>query len=453
MFQYYSKHYKSNLKLALPVVLAQAGQMVVSLVDNVMVGRVGTAPLAASSFANSIFIIILVFGIGFSYAITPMVGKAMGRRDEKTAVYWFRHGFWVNLLLSIGLVLVALIVALFMPWMGQPEEVVKLGIPYFLVIALSIVPFLFFASYKQFAEGLSNTRIAMVLTLFGNGVNIVFNYLFIYGKLGFPELGLLGAGVGTFIARLFMAIAFWWVYKRAKLFAPFRRIQREVKLSIQAGWQLFKLGGPIGVQFIVEVFAFSLGSIMMGWLGETSLAAHQIVITLASLTYMMSSGLAAATTIKVSVFRGENKFKELKLAAFASVHMVLLFMSITAIGFLLMRYWLPQLFVSDDAVIEIAAGLFLIAGFFQVFDGIQVIAMGILRGLEDVIVPMVAIAVAYLLIGIPSGYLLTFKVGLGPVGIWIGYLLGLFMVGLLLMLRFRKLYMNHEQDANEPAKS
>ncbi len=441
----YKKYYSSNLKLAFPVIISQAGQTVVGLVDNVMVGRVGTAPLAASSFANSIFVIILVFGIGFSYAITPMVAKAIGGGDERSAVHWFHQGFWVNIILGVFLVLLSFVVALFMPDMGQPDEVVRLGIPYFLVISVSILPFLYFASYKQFAEGISNTRIAMVITVSGNIVNIIFNYLLIYGKAGFPELGLLGAGIGTLISRIFMAVAFGIAYKKLVLFERFRKIHDDIRFSMKEAMQLIRLGAPMGVQFIIEVFAFSLGAIMMGWLGEDPLAAHQIVITVATMTFMMSSGLASATTIRVSTFRGEKNYRALKYSAFASIHMVFLFMSSTAVLFMLTRHLIPELFITDKNVIEIAAGLFVIASVFQIFDGLQVVMIGILRGMEDVVFPMVVIAIAYLIVSIPIGYILSFVFEIGPAGIWVGYLAGLSTVSIVLLFRFRSLYKRDEK--------
>ncbi len=443
-FKHYREYYSSNMKLALPIIISQAGQIVVSLADNIMVGRIGTAALAASSFANNIFVIILVFGIGFSYAITPMVANAMGRGEEKRAVHWFHQGFWVNIIIGIALVMLSLIVALFMPRMGQPDEVVKLGIPYFILIAISIIPFLYFASFKQFAEGISNTRIAMVITLLGNVVNVFFNYLLIYGKAGFPELGLMGAGIGTLIARVFMAAAFWLAYRRLSIFERFRRIHDDVRFSIGEAMQLLKLGFPMGVQFIIEVFAFSLGGIMMGWLGEDQLAAHQIVITIASMTFMMSSGLASATTIKVSTFRGRKEYPQLKYSAFASLHMVVLFMSVSAAFFLLTRHLIPVLFISNINVITIAAGLFIVASVFQIFDGMQVVMLGILRGMEDVMFPMVAVAIVYLLVSIPTGYVLSFILKIGPAGIWIGYLTGLSSVSIILLLRFRWLYKRNE---------
>ncbi len=436
----YSAHYWPNIKLATPVVLAQAGQMLVNLADTVMVGQVGTLPLAAASFANSIFINVHVFGIGISYAITPLVGKAFGAKDKDTCSYWFKQGIYANIIIGIGLSLLAGLIVFIMPFMGQEDGVVEEAIPYFILLVLSIIPLQIFNSYKQFAEGLSNTKIAMLITIGGNVLNVLLNFVFIYGHFGAPALGLVGAGIGTLVSRILMAIAFVWLSYYIELFKRYRSSENSA-FSRQAFARLWKLGLPIGLQFIIEVFAFSLGSIMMGWISATSLAAHQIVLSMASLTYMMSSGLASATTIKVSIFRGQKRYSSMKNSAFASIHLVLLFMTIMGILFLSMRYFLPSLFVDDTEVIALAAGLMLVAGLFQIFDGLQVVALGILRGLEDVVMPVVGAGIAYWLISLPVGYLSAFIFDIGPVGIWIGYLTGLASAGVFLLLRFRYLYM------------
>ncbi len=435
----YTAHYWPNLKLATPVVLAQAGQMLVNLADTVMVGQVGTIPLAAASFANSIFINVLVFGIGISYAITPLVGKAFGAKNKEECAYWFQQGIFANLIIGVFLSLFAGAIVFAMPLMGQEQGVVEEAIPYFLLLVLSIIPLQVFNSYKQFAEGLSNTRIAMYITVAGNLVNVGLNFIFIYGYLGVPALGVVGAGIGTLVSRIMMAIVFVWISYRVQLFKTYRGIHLT-RFSSEAFRRLLNLGLPMGLQFVIEVFAFSLGSIMMGWINAVSLAAHQIVLSLASLTYMMSSGLASATTIKVSIFRGQKNYQALKHSAFASVHLVLLFMTAMGILFLTLRQWLPSLFIDDVEVIEVAAGLMVVAGLFQIFDGIQVVALGILRGLEDVVMPMIGAGIAYWLISLPVGYLTAFTFDAGPVGIWIGYLAGLASAGVFLLTRFRILY-------------
>ena len=413
--------------------------MLVNLADTIMVGKVGTLPLAAASFANSIFINIMVFGIGVSYAVTPPVGKAFGGKDKETCAYWFQQGMYGNLIIGAALTLLAALFMLLMPYMGQDPGVADEAIPYYLLLVLSILPQQIFNTYKQFAEGLSNTKIAMLITMGANILNVFLNYIFIYGHFGAPALGLIGAGIGTLVSRIMMAVAFAYISRLSALFKTYRFIKTS-GFSSRAFARILKLGLPIGLQFVIEVFAFSLGSIMMGWINALSLAAHQIVLSMSGVTYMMSSGLASATTIKVSIFRGKKDFSSIKHSAFASLHIVLVFMFLMGVLFLAMRYFLPGLFVDDKEVIEVAAGLMLVAGLFQVFDGIQVVALGILRGFEDVVMPVVGAGIAYWCISLPISYLLTFTFNVGPVGIWIGYLAGLASAGVFLLLRFKILY-------------
>jgi len=342
----YLPHYWPNVKLATPVVLAQAGQMLVNVADTVMVGQVGTIPLAAASFANSIFINVLVLGMGISYALTPLVGKAYGAKNKDECAHWFQQGMYANIIVGLVLSVIAGSIIFLMPFMGQEQGVVEGAIPYYFIIVLSIFPLQIFNGYKQFAEGLSNTKIAMYITIGGNLLNVFLNYIFIYGHLGAPALGLLGAGIGTLVSRIAMALVFMWISRQIGLFKTYRGIHIKA-FSRSAFIRILKLGLPIGLQSVIEVFAFSLGSIMMGWINAISLAAHQIVLSMASVTYMMSSGLASATTIKVSIFRGKKDYVSVKHSAFASVHLVLIFMTAMGILFLSLRYWLPSLFVDE----------------------------------------------------------------------------------------------------------
>nr|WP_319399633.1 MATE family efflux transporter [uncultured Carboxylicivirga sp.] len=438
----YNKHYWPNIKLATPIVLAQAGQMLVNLADTLMVGQVGTAPLAAASYANSIFINILYFGVGISFALTPIVGKAFGAKKKAECGYWLKQGLWANVIIGAILTIISGGFYFLLPYLGQEENVWKEAGPYFLLLTASIIPFQIFNSYKQFAEGLSNTKIAMVITIGGNVLNVILNYIFIYGHFGMPALGLAGAGIGTLASRIMMAITFAIILPKINHYKEYLHSHTS-SLSFEALKKITKLGMPIGLQFVIEIFAFSLGSIMMGWIDAESLAAHQIVLSLASLTYMMSSGLASATTIKVSIFRGKKMFNEIKNTSFASLHLVLIFMSGTGILFFTLRSFLPSLFTPDHQVTLLASNLMIIAAFFQIFDGIQVTSLGILRGLEDVVAPVIGAGIAYLLISVPTGYLATFVFNIGPAGIWVGYLVGLASAGAFLQLRFRILYRNN----------
>ena len=435
----YNQHYWPNIKLATPIVLAQAGQMLVNLADTLMVGQVGTTPLAAASYANSIFINILFFGVGITFALTPLVGKAFGARKKEECAYWLKQGLWANFLIGAILTLLSGAFYFVLPYMGQEESVWKEAGPYFLLLAASIIPLQIFNTYKQFTEGLSNTKIAMITTIGGNILNVILNFILIYGHFGVPALGLIGAGIGTLASRIMMAISFTIILPRINRYKDYIKTHTS-SFSIDAFKKISKLGMPIGLQFVIEIFAFSLGSIMMGWINAESLAAHQIVLSLASLTYMMSSGLASATTIKVSIFRGKKLFHEIKNTAFASLHLVIIFMSLTGVLFFNLRHFLPGLFVDEQEVILLASVLMIVAAFFQIFDGIQVITLGILRGLEDVVAPVIGAGIAYLLISVPTGYLMTFVFNAGPIGIWIGYMVGLASAGVFLLIRFRTLY-------------
>ena len=438
-FRKYSVHYIPNFRLAFPVVLSQAGQMVVALADTLMVGRLGAIQLAAASLANSIFVVGLVFGIGIVSGITPLVGKEYGAGNRPAAGGWLKNGLLVFAILAIIQVLLLAVVVLVLPYLGQPPQVVELAIPYYLILVVSLIPFQIFIVFKQYAEGLGNTRIAMIITISANVVNILLNYIFIYGKLGFPAYGLSGAGYATLIARLIMPLSFVWFFFTLSYFQADRVHWKINPIKIKSAIKLISFGVPIAGQYVAEVLAFSLGSIMMGWLGAKALAAHQVVLSLASFTYMVSSGFAAATTIKVSHFRGQNRPGLARSSVFASLHQVLLFMGLSVTMFCIFRFKIPGLFVPDPEVIAIAGYLMLIAGMFQLFDGSQVVMLGALRGYEDVKIPMVVVLISYFIIALPVSYFFAFTVNLGPAGIWIGYLIGLMSVGITLFVRFRKL--------------
>jgi MATE family multidrug resistance protein len=268
-------------------------------------------------------------------------------------------------------------------------------------------------------------------------VNIVLNYLLIYGKGGFPAYGVMGAGYATLISRIIMPMAFAYLFFKLDFFKPERISWKLSHYDLKKSLRMLRVGFPIGGQYIVEMLTFTLGSIMMGWMGAKELAAHQVVISLVSLTYMISAGLAAATTIKVSHFRGAQDLTELKRAVYASLHMVLIFMTLSLITFLSLRFKIPALFVPDQEVITIAAGLMLVGGLFQLFDGIQVVTLGALRGIEDTKIPMIMLVIAYFPIALPVSYFAGFVLDWGPQGIWIGYMVGLMLVGAQLLTRFR----------------
>ena len=439
-FADYIPFYKRNLYLALPVVLSQVGQVTVHLVDNMMVGHVGTTELAAAAFANNVFMIGMYFGMGITYGITPLVGKAFSRGKFQEVAALLKNGVFTHVAAAIVLTVVMFGIYFTLPLLSQPPEVLTLAKPYFLLLCLSYFPFMLFFSMKQFFEGIGNTKMAMQITLSANVVNVLVNYVLIFGKLGFSEMGLVGAGIGTLVSRLFMALLFALYILKIPKFKNYFIEAYKQNFSVEKIISILKIGIPIGFQIIVELFAFGVGAIMMGWLGEIPLAAHQVAIGLAAFTYMISLGVSQANTIRVSHQMGVKDYKSLKMAALASTQIVLAFMLAMGVVFVFARNYLPLMFTLDPAVIDIAAGLLIIAAIFQVFDGLQVVMLSTLRGMADVKLPMFIAFFAYLLVGIPTSYILTFILNFGPQGIWYGYLVGLSTAGILFYFRFRYVF-------------
>lgn len=436
-FSKYIPYYKRNLHLALPIVLSQVGQVAVQLFDNMMVGHVGTTELAAASFASNVFMIAMYFGMGITYGMTPLVGEAYGKKQLKKVGLILKNNFTTHFFFTLSVMSLMLIVYFLLPFMGQEEDVIKLAKPYYLLLVASYLPFMIFFTFKQFFEGIGNTKIAMIITLSANIINIALNYVLIYGQLGFPALGLNGAGLATLIARLLMPslfVVFILNKSRFKRYFLLAYYQPIIKSRIK---QALKVGIPISLQLIVEVSAFGIAAVMMGWLGEVPLAAHQVVIGLVSLTYMVCLGVSQATTIRVSHQVGKKNYHALKMAAYASTHLVVFFMACMAISMFVFRGYLPFIFTEDLAVVQVAANLLIIAALFQIVDGLGIVMLGILRGLADVKYPMYFTFIAYLLIGIPISYLTAFVFDAGANGIWWGFYVGVGVSALLFYIRFR----------------
>jgi len=433
----YKEHYRRNFFLAYPVMLSQLGQVLVNVADSLMVGRLGAEPLAAASLATVIFYVIMVFGLGVSYAVTPLVAAADGEMDQSKIIGIFSNGLLVNTILGMLLALGVVLCTPILYYLNQPPEVVTLAIPYLRIITVALVPYMIFQSFRQFAEGMGNTRQAMYITLSGNAINIFLNYLFIYGKWGFPEMGLNGAGWATLIARTVMAISMGMFVYNAPQFRRFRAAFSSVHISKSIIRRILKVGVPAGLQFVFEVSAFGAAAIMMGWLGTKTLAAHQIAINLAAISYMMATGLASAGTIRVGNQLGRKDMINLRIAGNTCFVMVTVFMGFAAVVFIALRNYFPMLYIDDPEVIHIASQLLVVAAFFQISDGVQVVGMGALRGFEDVKVPTVIAVMAYWVVGLPAGYLLGFQYGLGATGVWYGLLIGLSLAAILLFYRFQ----------------
>ncbi|HCY41038.1 MAG TPA: MATE family efflux transporter [Prolixibacteraceae bacterium] len=429
--------YRKNLTLAVPVILAQIGQVTVNLADNMMVGHVGTTELAAASFAINVFHIGMLFGLGITLGITPLVGQSFNPKKPGGVGGWLKNGILVHFIAAILLCLIMSSVVFFMGRMGQSEEVVRAAIPYYLIQVASLLPMLLFFSIKQFFEGVGNTKIAMIITIIANTVNIGLNYILIFGKLGFPALGLNGAGYATLIARIIMPLIFLLIILKKPSFKVYFESAKKARFEIDKIKRMLSIGLSIGMQMIIEILAFSMGAIMLGWISKEALAGHQVAIGMAGMTYLISFGLASGTTIRVSHAFGDRDRNELKHAIFASLHIVIAFMSLMGILFVVLRNQLPLLFTSDPEVIRFAAGLLIVGAFFQIFDGVQVVLLGALRGMADVRIPMFMAFFSYIVVSLPISYLLAFVFNFGYSGVWIGFVFGLSTAAVLFGFRLK----------------
>lgn len=409
-----------------------------SVADNIMVGQLGSVPLAAISFATNIYVLIFLIGVGIAIGLTPAVGKANGEGDTEAAGKYLINGIGVNLLSGFVLTAVLFSCNFFLDEFGQSPDVVESSRGYFLILSLSIIPYMFFLAFKQFLEGITLTRPGMIAILVGNILNVFFNWLLIFGNWGFPKMGIEGAGWATFISRIIMVIIILVIIAGPR-FRVYLKGRKPFNYSKEKFKKIFKLGIPTGLQFAFEVSAFSMAGIMIGWIGSSELAAHQIAINLAAITFMMAGGLGSAATISLSNFLGRKEFYEMKRSGYASIFMAALFMGITAVLFLLTRQILPSFYTDDQIVITLAADLLIVAAIFQLSDGLQVTLLGALRGLHDVKVPTIITVIAYWGFTIPVSYILGFEFELGQKGVWYGLLLGLSIAALFLYFRFEYL--------------
>jgi MATE family multidrug resistance protein len=437
MLRKYYPHYVELMKLGIPLVLTQAGQMTVQLIDNAMVGRSGTAALAASSFANNVYIVLMLFGLGIFLGVTPLVGHARGANDDRQVAATMKSAFTLAALLIPGIALAAWSISWTIPHMGQTDEVVRLAVPYYRTLVIAIIPFLFFTLLKQIGEGLGNTMVAMVATLVANLLKVALNYALIFGKFGFPELGLLGAGYATIISRIVMLLLLYAGFMRLDSFKHYFGLMRATRTALLEVIRFLKVGLPIAVQLVLEVTSFALSAVMMGWMGNVPLAAHEIAIGLATFTFMIANGMSLATTIRVSYQLGTRNYQGMEQISYSAAHLVLSYMGLCALGFLLLRHRLPFIFTTDSRVIEQATSLLAVAAIFQLFDGLQNVSLGILRGFADVKAPMLISVFSYMVVGLSVSYLCAFSFRMGPVGIWCGFLAGLLVAGALLALRIR----------------
>lgn len=442
-FQKYKPHYRSNLKLAIPVVISQLGYTLVHTADSVIVGHFGgTGPdqLAAVSLVNSVVMVVLMIGIGISYGLTPLVAQETGRKNQVEPGHLLMNSLIINIVTGVLLFLLVYFgMLLAVDHLGQSPDVVKLAKPYLFLLGISLIPLMTFMTFKQFAEGLGYTKQAMQVSIWGNVFNVLLGITFVKGLFGIAPMGVSGVGWSTLIERILMAIVMAVYIFRSKHFKAYLTDFTLKSLSWLRSRSIIKIGAPVAMQYVFEISAFSGAAIMTGSIGPTEQAAHLVAINLAAITYMMAGGISAAAGIKTGNNFGAKDYGQLRLSAISSYHIVLVFMTCTAILFIIFHQYLPWIYTSEKPIIVIASQLLLIAALFQLFDGAQVVGLGILRGMGDVNIPTVITFIAYWLIGIPVAYVLGLMVGWGVMGVWAGLCIGLLVSGGLLFWRFQKM--------------
>lgn len=430
--------YRALLKLGLPIVAGQLGMIVLGFADTMMVGRYGTDELGAAAFVNNMFNLVIVFATGFSYGLTPVVGGFFGRGEHGAIGRILKNALFVNFLAAAGLVAVMGVLYLNLHRLGQPQELLPLMRPYFLVLSGSVFFVLLFNAFRQFADGITDTVTPMFILLGGNLFNLIGNYVLINGKAGFPELGLLGAGVATFAARMLMALCFAAVFFFTGKYRTYRQGFMEGRCNRKDAGLLCRLGLPVGLQMGMETASFSLSTVMVGWLGTVALAAHQVMLTIGQLGFMMYYGLAAAVAVRTSVSYGRGDLSGTKDTAGAGFHLILALAVAVSSCILLFRNEIGFLFTGNPDVVATVAGLVIPFAVYQFGDGMQCNYSNALRGISDVKMVTLYAFAAYFLISLPAGWFLAFVCGLGLTGIWLSYTLGLTSAGLMFMFRFRK---------------
>jgi len=444
----YTKEFKYNWQLAYPVMLGMLGHTFVSFVDNVMVGQLGTAELAAVSLGNSFMFIGMSLGIGFSTAITPLIAEADAEQNFNKGKSSFKHGLFLCTILGISLFLMVFFAKPLMYLMKQPTEVVELAMPYLDLVAFSLIPLIVFQAFKQFSDGLSMTRYPMYATIIANIANVILNYVLIFGKFGFPQLGIIGAAYGTLISRFIMLGYLWFLLRNKEKSKAFvTQIQLFVldKMMLK---KLLSLGAPSSMQMFFEVVIFTAAIWLSGLLGKNPQAANQIALNLSSMTFMVAMGLSVAAMIRVGNQKGLKDYWELRRIAFSIFLLGAIFAVCFGLLFFIFHGQLPKLYLDyrdvenatdNIEVVSIASKLLIAAAIFQISDSIQVVVLGALRGLQDVMIPTIITFIAYWIIGFPISFYLGKEEAFGSFGIWLGLLAGLSSAAILLYIRFNYL--------------
>ena len=421
----FGKELGATFKLAIPIMAGQVGQILMALIDTVMVGKIGVVPLAGAAFANALFNVAFVFGIGILTSVGVLTSRAHGGGENQAKVVILRSSIWLSILVGTILATFLTLIQPGLTMFRQPADVQAQAQPFLVIISWSLVPAMLFISSKIFCESLSRPLVPMLMVYLGVALNVFLNWIFIFGNLGAPALGLVGAGWGTFIARIVTVIGTLWYCLRVNS-TPLSALL-PFGISLSTIRTMVRIGLPVGGQYLLEVGAFAFATVLMGWINTTALAAHQIVTTCATTTFMFPLGIAQAVSIRIGQAVGAGLQSLIRIISAGGLTVSFLVMSLFGVGFAVFGKQIAHAFNSNPEVVRVASGLFIIAGFFQVADGIQVTALGALRGMGDVQVPMIFSFIFYWIIAIPVGYLVAFVGRVGAPGISVGLALGLFV--------------------------
>lgn len=436
VFSTYKVHYKQIIRLGVPIMLGQLGIIIVGFADNIMVGHHSMEELAAASFVNNFFTLASIFGIGFSYGLTPIISGLTARKEPHKAGALLKNSLLSNFLIGIGLAIAMGILVLNIHKLNQPEELIPLIIPYYLLQLASIPFVMLFNAFKQFSDGAGDTVTPMWIMLGTNLINIIGNYLFIYGHLGCPEMGLNGAGAATLAARILALLVFCLLFIFHSKYKKFRIGFKEAFINRTSQGLLFRMGFPVGVQMGVESASFSLSVLMMGWIGSIALAAHQIVGVVTTIGFMVYYGIGAAVAIRVSMCKGQNDIINVRRSTFAGLHIMMILALAVMLIIFICRNVMGYLFTDNEEVVKMAALLAFPVILYQIGDGLQILFANALRGIGDVKFLAYSAFVCHFGMALPIGYVCGFMMDWGALGIWCGFPISLTVLGVMLWYRF-----------------
>lgn len=430
-------HYRALLGLGLPIVIGQIGVIVLGFADTIMVGHHSSVELAAASFVNNMFNLAIIFSTGFAYGLTPVVGRLFGEKKTFETGQVLKNSLLANTVLAALVCALLLALYLNLDRLGQPDELIPYMLPYFMVLFVSLPFVLWFNAFKQFSDGITDTKVSMWILLGGNLLNIIGNYILIYGKLGLPEMGLTGAGLSTLISRILMVVAYVVLFFFTNRYRHFRKGFSTGKINRADFTLLNRLGWPIAAQMGMETASFSLSAIMVGWLGSTELATYQVMIAVSQICFMMYYGMGAAVSVRISNFLGQRDFYNVNRTANTGFHIILVMIICTSVPIYLLRHHIGGWFTDDASVSLMVAQVIVPFLLYQFGDGLQINFANALRGIADVRPMMLFSFIAYFVISLPLGYIFGFTLNWGITGIWMAFPFGLTSAGIMYYLRFR----------------